>query len=505
MNKKLKTLLIGGGLFMGAAVLSSCTASFCSSEDTARIMYVLDKGVTSYYSSSQIAEEKITDSIKLDGFSDVYVTYSFKRSSRLELITNTALSTNKFYVPNINYFAALDTEVLYKAAKNANTTLTSSTTADDINTMLKNNGYVKFLGSKSEGTGEETKLVDTLFVNYDEINKTLEEKAKANPQIGYSTPGFDFINFYKTQMNTAVTSYRSCITTVDGNYGNYGEDGEQIFIAEKGWGYAWSKGFLEGLLIYPIAYMTDYFAMSFAGGSTGLSSGWPQLLAVVLTTLIVKLIIMLVTIKSTLAQGKMQEIQPKIAKLQQKYPNANTNQYEKTRLSQETMALYKKNHVSPWGQIIVLIVQFPVFICVWGALSGSAALSTGSFLNLNLSTTILASLQNVSSLPGNATGWWTALGLFIIMSVVQFLATKVPTWMNAKKMKKVEKLNVSKTAKTNTSMMKYMPYIMLVVIIIMGLTLPSAMGVYWLVSALFAILQSVLVYFINNRKKKGRE
>jgi len=31
-----------------------------------------------------------------------------------------------------------------------------------------------------------------------------------------------------------------------------------------------------------------------------------------------------------------------------------------------------------------MIIQFPVFICVWGALSGSAALSSGEVLNLKL-------------------------------------------------------------------------------------------------------------------------
>ena len=39
----------------------------------------------------------------------------------------------------------------------------------------------------------------------------------------------------------------------------------------------------------------------------------------------------------------MQKLQPQIAKLQEKYPNSNTNQYEKQRLAQEQMALYKKN------------------------------------------------------------------------------------------------------------------------------------------------------------------
>ncbi|MEG2341885.1 MAG: membrane protein insertase YidC [Bacilli bacterium] len=498
MNRKLKTALIFGGLLVGAGVLSSCTASFCSNEDTSRILYVLDKGVTRYYSGAEVAEKKLKDTVKLEGYDDVYTLRSFENSPKIKAVIKTASSQQtNYFIPSLDYFSAFDDVVLEYAIKNSGKTTTKDTTAADIKGILKENGYVKFLG-KNE------KSEDTLFVNYAKINKVLEERIAGETKPPFNVPGIDFINLYKNTMNQAVAAYRSCVTTVDGEYGNYGEDGEQIFIGAKSWGYAWSKGFLEGLLVYPIAYMTDFFAMSFAGGTTaGLAAGWPQLLAIVLTTFIVKVIIMLCTLKSTLGQGKMQAVQPQIAKLQQKYPNANTNQYEKNRLSQETMALYKKNHISPWGQMIVMVIQFPVFICVWGALSGSAALSTGSFLDLNLSSTVLTALQQTQSLPGNGMGWWTALGLFIVMSVAQFLATKIPTWLSARKMKNVTKLNSSATASSSASMMKYMPYIMLVVIIVMGLTLPSAMGVYWLVSAFLAILQSVAVYFINNRKKKG--
>jgi membrane protein insertase Oxa1/YidC/SpoIIIJ len=60
------------------------------------------------------------------------------------------------------------------------------------------------------------------------------------------------------------------------------------------------------------------------------------------------------------------------------------------------MALYKRNKIHPFGQFIVLIFQFPIFICVWSALQGSAALSSGEFLNMRLSDTIKDILFNVS-------------------------------------------------------------------------------------------------------------
>ena len=64
--------------------------------------------------------------------------------------------------------------------------------------------------------------------------------------------------------------------------------------------------------------------------------------------------------------------------------------------------LYKKNKVNPFMTLIVLVVQFPVFICVWGALSGSAQLTNGTILGLNLSHTIRQVLL--------AKTYWTAAG-----------------------------------------------------------------------------------------------
>ena len=54
--------------------------------------------------------------------------------------------------------------------------------------------------------------------------------------------------------------------------------------------------------------------------------------------------------------------------------------------------------------------------------------------------------------------------------------------------------------------MKMFTYIMMAMIILMGFTLPSAMGVYWFVGALFSIVQTLVVEKITSSKtkKKGR-
>mgnify|MGYP003319401613 CR=1 FL=1 len=127
---------------------------------------------------------------------------------------------------------------------------------------------------------------------------------------------------------------------------------------------------------------------------------------------------LLVTIRSTQANAKMQALQPELTRIQNKYPNANTNQYEKQRMAEEMQKLYKKNGINPLSTLITLIVQFPVFICVWGALQGAASLSTDAVLGLNLSLTIREVLfdSRYWTAAGNF-GAVTALVLFILIHV----------------------------------------------------------------------------------------
>ena len=49
MKKITKFSLIGVGLLVSAGILSSCTASFCSLEDTAKILYTMERGVTRFF------------------------------------------------------------------------------------------------------------------------------------------------------------------------------------------------------------------------------------------------------------------------------------------------------------------------------------------------------------------------------------------------------------------------------------------------------------------------
>lgn len=508
MKKRNKIGILAIGLIAATFAMSGCTANFCSKDDKSKIAYALEPGVSSFYNAEEIAgidpekKESIEINSNLYQFIDVDEDGKYEKSAQLNTIIDQAKNSG-YVVPDKDYFAAFDYKVLLKVTESAGIDV-ANTNHNEIEKALKEFGDLKFYDNESEN----------LFDAYKVINNELRE------ELGYTAAAsIDFENAYISSMNTLIDTYRSCITTYDqveyGNYGTYiNEEGKEATITvaldKVTWKEAWKKGgkLIEGLVVYPVAWLVDTFAHSFAGGKSATAlhvqeqydSGVPQLMSLILVTVIVRLFIFLVTFKSTLSQRKMSELQPELARIQQKYPNANTNQNEKQRLAEEQMRLYKKNKVNPLSQLLVLIIQFPVFIGVWGAMTGSAVLSTGSVMGLHLSESIWACLKMG---PKHA-GWWTALVLIILMSAGQFFSMKVPQWIQKAKTKKVARLGRNPAQNSQNKTANIVSYVMLIMIIVMGFTLPAAMGVYWFIGAIVSLIQTVFtnVIFAGNKKKR---
>ena len=162
-------------------------------------------------------------------------------------------------------------------------------------------------------------------------------------------------------------------------------------------------------------------------------------------------------------------------------------------MAQEQMELYKKNNVNPFSMFIVLLVQFPVFIAVWGAMSGSAVLREGELWGLRLSANTGSSIIHWTGTPSVV-----ALVIFIIMAIAQAVSMLLPQFIQKKKTEKVAKLNKNPTAaKTNNHI------VMLVMIIFTGTQLPVAMSIYWIITALISLVQSLVMAHITNRKAKN--
>ena len=471
--------------------------------------------------------------------SNTYTSYTFGLNDFTKNLISTA-SSYGMIVPTSRYWEALDQKTLEMMVEEAPNAGVSSLENVSLETLTYEQiyGYTsEQLAEYKKDTSNETLLNEMLeggennigrnnallartgFVKYHNDENPNDHfatlKARNNEIIIENKFGFDeglsvnFLNLMQTNLNSQIANLRTCITVNDGYYGHTSNDplNDTVLIEGKGedfyegWGRAFSEhGFLEGLLVYPIGTMVENFAHIFG------MNGYGQICAVLLATFIIRILFMLVTMPATLSQQKMSFLQPELAKLQQKYPNANTNNYEKQKMAQAQMALYKKYKVHPFSSLLVIIVQFPVFICVWNALQGSASLSRDAVLGLRLSDTIWNVLSNFTNWPSNP-GWWTALVLIILMSAAQIVSMLLPQWLNKKRMKNVTKLGNSSALNQQNRTLKITQWVMTIFIVIMGFTLPSAMGVYWFAGAIISIIQSVLLHFIfvarQNKRDKG--
>lgn len=91
-------------------------------------------------------------------------------------------------------------------------------------------------------------------------------------------------------------------------------------------------------------------------------------LVIIFFSIVTKLMFYPLTQTSTKSMKKMQELQPKLKALQEKYKN------DKEKLNQATLKLYQEEKVNPLSGCWPLLVQSPVFIALYQALSHMVSL-----------------------------------------------------------------------------------------------------------------------------------
>ncbi len=97
-------------------------------------------------------------------------------------------------------------------------------------------------------------------------------------------------------------------------------------------------------------------------------------LVIILITVVIRLLLWPITRASTRSMKRMQELQPQMKALQEKYKD------DPAKLSQKQWEFWKKNKVNPLGGCLPMLVQFPVFFGFFGMLRSAIELRGASFL-----------------------------------------------------------------------------------------------------------------------------
>lgn len=257
-------------------------------------------------------------------------------------------------------------------------------------------------------------------------------------------------------------------------------------------------------------------------------------LAIILFTVVIKLVLMPLQIKSQKAMRRQQKVQPIIAELQKKYAN------DQQRLQQEMMKVYKENNVGCSGGCLPLLLQFPILIGLYNVIQrpltyirginitdgavvekareiaaqmGENIPSIETFLqreqmklstwanelgmsdwgiNFNFLGLDLSETPAFSSVSKLLSGDFSNLSTTLLILIPVF--AMLMTWLSSKYSQKLSgAANTNNTNDQAQSMTKSMNVMMPLLTGWFTFSLPSGIGIYWIISSVMQIVQQFLI------------
>jgi len=211
--------------------------------------------------------------------------------------------------------------------------------------------------------------------------------------------------------------------------------------------------------------------------------GQNYLIAILLLTILIRTIVWPLTYQQQKSSAAMQELQPKMQKLRDKYKDDPQKQ------QQEMMALYKEHGVSPVSGCIPTIIQFPLLIGMYQGIRFTLASAPLELIQLSqhIYHNAPAFLPDAPSLiPLNSRVGWIDLAQpdpLYILTVLVVLTTFLQ-----------QKLITPPSTDPNTAgMTKSMQLFMPLFIGFYSVFFPAGLSIYWITSNIIGIAQYALM------------
>jgi YidC/Oxa1 family membrane protein insertase len=186
--------------------------------------------------------------------------------------------------------------------------------------------------------------------------------------------------------------------------------------------------------------------------------GW----AIIILTVIINIVIFPLRHKSVVSMRKMQEIQPEVKGIQDRYSKLKATDPAKQKMNQELMALYKDRGVNPASGCIPIVLTFPLIFAFYALLSTAIELRGAPFL-----------------------GWIHDLSAhdpYYVTPVLMGISQLWQQWM----------MPATGVDPAQQKMMMFMP----IMFTFMFLWAPSGLAIYWLVSNVWQIGQQYLTNYM---------
>ncbi|NLM45748.1 MAG: YidC/Oxa1 family membrane protein insertase [Firmicutes bacterium] len=194
-------------------------------------------------------------------------------------------------------------------------------------------------------------------------------------------------------------------------------------------------------------------------------------LSIIILTILVRVITWPLMSKQLASARAMQELQPEIKKLQEKYKN------DKEKLNAATLELWKKHNINPAAGCLPLLIQLPILWAVFQLLKSPPPLAEQSFflLGVDMRLALKTTVDGITQWQSHP-GYWI---LVLLSGATTFLQQKL-----------------TMTDKSQQAMLITMPLILLY----LSISFQAGLVLYWVVNNLLSIGQQML---INRRPVKG--
>lgn len=260
-------------------------------------------------------------------------------------------------------------------------------------------------------------------------------------------------------------------------------DDDYITIAPSNFKDAFKNGWFEGIVVWPIAFLLNAL-----GGKSDAG------IAIIFVTVLINLAIFLLTRKSQMSSQRMQEIQPELQRIQNKYADK-TDDQSKMRMYAEQQELYKKYDIHPFGSMAVMFLQLPIMMGMYYATMRAAVVVNGSFLGVDLSGTAMQGFKN---------GEIVYIVIYVLMIIFQLISLKLPSLLKKMEDKKanVKKRSYRQEDQNSNPMgdsMNMTMYMSTAMIAFLYISWPIAMSFYWCVSSFYRICQQLVLHYVMKK------
>lgn len=219
----------------------------------------------------------------------------------------------------------------------------------------------------------------------------------------------------------------------------------------------------EQMLDFGMFSIVSRILLSSMNGLNGLLGSYAA--AIMVLTVIIKLLMWPLQNKSTASMKRMQELQPKMNEIKERYGN------DPQRMNVEIMGLYKKHGVNPMSGCLPMLIQIPIFFGFYNMLGKAVELRNSSFLWVK----DLSQPDTVAMIAGYP------------LNVLPLIMAATMLWQ------------MQLTPKTGDPVQQRMFMFMPLIFIVFCYNFASALALYWAVQNIFSIVQLT----ITNAKEKG--